>query len=114
MKDITKYVGLDVSKETIAVAVADEGREPSRFVGTIPNKLDSVRSLIKRLMQNGSRLEVCYEAGPTRYGLYRFLLGLDIHCIVVAPSLIPIRKGDRVKTDRRDALGLLNCYVRES
>ena len=90
MKDIIKYVGLDVSKETIAVAVVDEGREPSRFVGTIPNKLDSVRSLIKRLMQNGSRLEVCYEAGLTGYGLYRFLLGKDIHCIVVAPSLISI------------------------
>ncbi|SFV10143.1 IS110 family transposase, partial [Alicyclobacillus macrosporangiidus] len=106
MKHITKYVGLDVSKETIAVAVAESGRGEARFVGTIPNTVEAIRKLVRQLSGENVRLEFCYEAGPTGYGLYRLLRAMDLSCFVVAPSLIPVRQGDRVKTDRRDALRL--------
>lgn len=101
----TKFVGLDVSKETIAVAVADFGREPARYYGQIENTPEAVRKLVKRLGKP-QELLVCYEAGPTGYGLYRQLRKLGIECIVAAPSLIPTRSGNRVKTDRRDAVNL--------
>jgi len=105
MKDCTKFVGLDVSKETIAVGIADAGRDAPRFLGTIANSPEAVRKLIGQL-EKDSHLEVCYEAGPTGYELYRQLNEMGVSCIVVAPSLIPVRQGDRVKTDRRDALRL--------
>lgn len=106
MKHITKYVGLDVSKESIAVAVAENGRGEARFVGTIPNTVEAIRKLVRQLSGENVQLEFCYEAGPTGYGLYRLLRAMDLSCAVVAPSLIPVRQGDRVKTDRRDALRL--------
>jgi len=106
MKSATKYVGLDVSKEKMAVAVADEGREPARYVGLFPHTEKTVRKLVQTLTQDGSTLEICYEAGPTGYQLYRLLRSMGISCSVIAPSLIPSRPGDRVKTDRRDALKL--------
>lgn len=106
MKDCTKFVGLDVSKDTIAVGVADEGRGQPRFVGMFPNSVESVRSLVRHLSEDGVHLEFCYEAGPTGYGLYRLLCAMELSCTVVAPTLIPVRQGDRVKTDRRDALRL--------
>ncbi|QSO49216.1 hypothetical protein [Alicyclobacillus mengziensis] len=65
MKDCTKFVGLDVSKDTIAVGVADEGRGQPRFVGMFPNSVESVRSLARHLSEDGVHLEFCYEAGPT-------------------------------------------------
>jgi transposase len=99
----TKYVGLDVHKETIAVAVADSGRQPARDWGQIENSEEAVRKLIHRLGSSDTRLLVCYEAGPTGYGICRQLKRLGIECVVVAPSLIPTKPGDRVKTDRRDA-----------
>jgi transposase len=105
MNDNTKYVGLDVSKEKIAVAVADEGRGEPRYWGMVPNDLKAIRKVLGQIGQS-EQLEVCYEAGPTGYGLYRQLLSLGIECTVVAPSLIPKRAGDRVKTDRRDAMRL--------
>jgi transposase len=98
-------VGLDVHKATIAVAVADEGRGEVRSYGTIANTPEAVAKLVKRLGP-AERLECCYEAGPCGYGLQRQLTGLGGSCIVVAPSLIPTRPGDRVKTDRRDAVKL--------
>ncbi|MDN5366527.1 MAG: transposase [Thermacetogenium sp.] len=101
----TKFVGLDVSKESIAVAVADWGRKPARYWGQIKNTFEEVRKLMERIGEP-ENLQVCYEAGPTGYELYRFLKNLGIHCVVVAPSLIPTRSGDRVKTDRRDAVNL--------
>lgn len=105
MKGTTKHVGLDVSKATIAVAVADaEGGAP-RYWGQIANTPEAVRKLMTKLGDPQS-LQVCYEAGPTGYGLYRQLCDMGIQCIVVAPSLIPVRAGDQVKTDRRDALRL--------
>ena len=109
MKDTTKYVGLDVSKEKIAVAIADEGRDEPRYFGMISNTPESVRKLIKQLGTT-EQLKVCYEAGPTGYGIYRVLVSLGVHCEVIAPSLIPQKPGDRVKTDRRDAIRLAHLY----
>jgi transposase len=105
MKDVQKFVGLDVSKEMISVGVAEAGRGEPRFYGNVPNNPESVRKLMKKL-GNPENLHVCYEAGSTGYGLVRLLLSMGIDCIVVAPTLIPRRAGDRVKTDRRNALRL--------
>ncbi|GMA64926.1 IS110 family transposase (plasmid) [Alicyclobacillus fastidiosus] len=110
MKTTTKFVGLDVSKEKIAVAVADEGRKDSRFVGMIPHTVEAIRNLVRQLGDEDVQLEFCYEAGPTGYGLYRLLHAMDLSCTVIAPSLIPIRQGDRVKTDKRDALRLAQLF----
>ncbi len=104
--DIT-FVGLDVSKETISVGVAPgDGREAARYFGTIGHRPTALRSLCKKLSRDGSQLHFCYEAGPFGYSLYRSLREWGHACDVVAPSLIPRRPGERVKTDRRDALSL--------
>lgn len=104
-----RYVGLDVHAETIAVAVAEGHRGEVRSLGKIPNRLESVRKLIKRL-EPATQLRVCYEAGPTGYALYWQLTKLGVKCEVVAPSLVPQKAGDRVKTDRRDAEKLAKAY----
>jgi transposase len=106
-KDI-RHVGFDVDSEKIAVAVAEPGGEV-RSLGAIPYTDESVRRLIKKLGP-GSRLRVCYEAGPHGYGLYWLLAKLGVHCDVVAPTLVPVKSGDRVKTNRRDAEKLARCY----
>jgi transposase len=99
------YVGLDVHKETLAVAVARSGREVPESWGEIANKPKAVAKLVERLNREfeGEVLLFCYEAGPCGYGLYRQLLALGHDCQVVAPSLIPKKPGERIKTDRRDA-----------
>jgi len=97
------FVGLDVHKNSIAVAVADA--HGTRSLGNIANDDDQLRKILRRL-GSPSSLRVCYEAGPCGYAVYRFLERLKIDCMVVAPSLIPKKPGDRVKTDRRDALAL--------
>ena len=94
--------------ERIAVAVAEPGGEVLSL-GSIPNVEDAVRRLVKKLGP-ANRLKVCYEAGPHGYGLYWLLTKLGVHCDVVAPTLIPVRSGDRVKTNRRDAEKLARCY----
>ncbi len=100
----TVYVGMDVHADTIAVAVADEGRDGEiRFYGTIRNTGDSLLRLTKRLSGAGSAPVFCYEAGPCGYGIHRLLQKLGFDCAVVAPAMIPRKAGDRVKTDRRDA-----------
>lgn len=111
MKHTTKYVGLDVSKSKIAIAVADDGRQEARYWGTILHTKEAVAKLMNQLRKSEDvTLEVCYEAGPTGYVLYRWLLEMDISCTVVAPSLIPKRAGDRIKTDKRDALRLAQLF----
>ncbi|MBS4174395.1 IS110 family transposase [Bacillus sp. FJAT-49736] len=109
MKDNTKYVGLDVSKEKIAVAIADEGRGEPRYYGMIPNSPEAIRKLVKKL-GNPEDLKMCYEAGPTGYQLYRLFLSLGIECDVIAPGLTPQKPGDRVKTDKRDAIRLAQLF----
>lgn len=102
------FVGLDVHAETIAVAVAEPGGEV-RSHGIIPNRVESVRKLIRKLGPAPS-LRVCYEAGPTGYVLYWQLAQMGVACEVIAPSLVPTKAGDRVKTNRRDAEKLARCY----
>lgn len=103
-----RYLGLDVHADTIAVSIA-EGRGEARSLGTIPNRPEPIRKLMKRL-EPLSTLRVCYEAGPTGYALYWQLVGLGVKCEVVAPTLVPVKAGDRVKTDRRDAAKLARSY----
>jgi transposase len=103
-----RFIGLDVHAETIAVAVAEPDGEV-RALGVIPNRPESIRRLIKKLGPT-DQLRVCYEAGPTGYVLYWQLTGLGVKCEVVAPTLVPVKAGDRVKTDRRDALKLARSY----
>jgi transposase len=100
------YVGLDVHKETIAVGVARSGRGKPEYFGEIKNSVAAVRKLLRRLSPDGEVLQVCYEAGPCGYGLYRQIKSLGHDCEVVAPSLIPRKAGERMKTDRRDGLKL--------
>jgi transposase len=100
-----RYIGLDVHRATIAVAIADE-EGPRMGYGTTANDPTAVRKLMTRLGGSDLELRVAYEAGPTGYALHRQLARLDIDCMVVAPSLIPERRGNKVKTDRRDALKL--------
>ena len=107
------YIGLDVHSQTIAVAVARSGREEPEFRREIANKPKSVEKLIKQLTTEfaGEVLLFCYEAGPCGYALYRQILESGHECQVIAPSMIPNRPGDRVKTDRRDAIKLAH-YLR--
>ena len=107
----TTYVGLDVHKATVSVAVA-EGRRGGevRHLGVFPNRPDQIAKLVERLGKGRRKLSFCYEAGPCGYGLHRQLTGLGRECIVVAPSLIPMKAGDRVKTDRRDAVMLAKLH----
>ncbi len=87
MNGSTRFVGFDVSKARIEVAIADEGRERARNWGAIANEAEKVRHLLDNLGPR-EQLLVCYEAGPTGYGLWRQLKRLGVPCIVVAPSLI--------------------------
>jgi transposase len=108
MKEKLRFLGMDVHAETIATAIAEPDGEV-RSLGTIPNRMESVRKLLKKLGPV-EKLRVCYEAGPTGYVLYWQLAELGVECEVIAPSLVPIKAGDRVKTDRRDAEKLARSY----
>lgn len=110
MSEFSKYVGLDVHQSTIAVAIADAGRGKARYYGEIKNSPEELKKLFKKLSPEGEVIPFCYEAGPCGYEVYRTLTGVGTLCEVVAPSLIPRKRGDRVKTDRRDALGLASLY----
>ena len=101
MKEKVRFLGLDVHAETIAVAVAEADGEV-RSLGVIANRAESVRKLVKKLGPV-EHLRACYEAGPTGYVLYWQLIELGVECAVIAPTLVPVKAGDRVKTDRRDA-----------
>jgi len=109
--DRITYVGLDVHKDGIVVAVAEGGeRGEVREYGRIANTPAALRRLACKLGQQGVELRFCYEAGPCGYGIQRQLSALGHECIVAAPSLIPKRPGDRVKTDRRDAASLAKLH----
>ncbi len=108
MRKLTRFVGLDVHAQTIAAAVAEANGEV-RDLGVIPNRPEAVRKLFRKLGPPES-LRACYEAGPCGYVLYWQLTELGVHCDVVAPTLVPVRPGDRVKTDRRDARKLARSY----
>ena len=106
--DSEAFVAFDTSKWRNAVAVAEAGRAGEvRFVGEVENSAAATAKLVRKLAGKYARLTFCYEAGPTGYGLYRQIKGLGQDCLVVAPSLIPKRPGDRVKTNRRDAMSLV-------
>src|SRR5438552_14602298 len=109
MDDSTKmlFVGLDVHKDTIAVAYAPDDRGADVVsLGIIGTRQCDIDKLIRRLQSKGATLVFVYEAGPCGYWLYRYLTRKGLSCHVVAPSLIPKKPGDRVKTDRRDAITL--------
>jgi len=101
------FVGIDTSKLRNAVALAEGGRNGEvRYLGEIENTDAATSKLVKKLAAQHRRLTFCYEAGPTGYELHRLIKTLGHECVVVAPSLIPKKPGDRVKTNRRDALNL--------
>jgi transposase len=103
-----RFIGLDVHADTIAASVAEPDGEV-RPLGVIPNRLESIRKLVAKLGPLNA-LKACYEAGPTGYVVYWQLTALGVPCQVVAPSLVPVKAGDRVKTDRRDAAKLARSY----
>jgi transposase len=106
-QDTEVFVGLDGAKVRHAVAIADEGRSGElRYLGEIDSDPASVRRMAARLEKRRRQLHFCYEAGPTGYGLHRQLTAMGHDCTVAAPSLIPKRPGDRIKTNRRDAIQL--------
>jgi transposase len=105
------FIGLDVHKATVSIAVAQGERGGEvRHLGTVPHRPDHVRKLVEKLEARGAGLHFCHEAGPCGYGLYRQLVEMGHGCIVVAPSLIPVKAGDRVKTDRGDAVMLAKLH----
>jgi transposase len=103
-----RFVGLDVHADTIAIAVAEPSGEVRSF-GVIANRPESVRKLMHKL-GSVEQLRVCCEAGPTGYVLYWQLTALGERCEVIAPTLVPVKAGDQVKTDRRDAIKLARSY----
>jgi transposase len=111
MADCITYVGLDVHKADVVVAVAEGGlRGTVRDCGRIANTPAALNRLVGKLGHEGARLRFCYEAGPCGYGIQRQLSASGHECVVVAPSLIPKRPGDRIKTDRRDASSLAKLH----
>jgi transposase len=109
--DRITYVGLDVHKEGIVVALAEGGlRGEVRDYGRIANTVTALQRLVRKLDHQEVQLRFCYEAGPCGYGIQRQLSAAGHDCIVVAPSLIPKRPGDRIKTDRRDASSLAKLH----
>jgi transposase len=101
------FIGFDTAKKKHAVAIAEDGRNGEiRYLGEIDNSPATVEKVIGKLAERYAKLHVCYEAGPTGYGLYRQVKAVGHECAVVAPSLIPRKSGERIKTNRRDAVTL--------
>ncbi len=111
MKHSIIFVGLDVHKDSINIALADDGRNGEvRPYGTIGGDLYSLDKAIRKFRRSGDELRFVYEAGPCGYEIYRHLISHGLHCDVIAPSMTPKRSGDRIKTDRRDAITLARLY----
>ena len=104
-----RYVGLDVHKDSIVMAVAEAGDGEVREVQEIRADWPLLQRRLARVAAGGFRLRLCYEAGPTGYELHRRLTEAGYDCQVIAPSLIPVKAGQRIKTDRRDAIKLARC-----
>ena len=111
MRKIIKHVGMDVHKDSISISVADEGRDKEvRYYGTIRNDTDQLYKVMRTLTSTNAELRCVYEAGPCGYNIYRFLTNKNINCEVIAPSLIPQKSGNRIKTDRRDSVALARLH----
>jgi len=110
MSESTMFVGLDVHKESIEIALAPSGGSEVRSYGSIAGDLDAVDKAIRNIRGKHRQLNFVYEAGPCGYALYRHLTKRGFACAVVAPSMIPKRSGDRIKTDRRDAIMLARAH----
>ncbi len=111
MTHSTAFIGLDTHKRTIAIAIADAGRDGEvRYFGQIANETTAVNKLVKKLAGKYASLSFCYEAGACGYKLQRQIAGLGHECIVIAPSLTPSKPGDRIKNDQRDALSLARLH----
>lgn len=112
MKNTTiKYVGLDTHKDTIVIALADEGRSGEiRNYGTIPHRLDALDKFLRKQISQGAELRCVYEAGPTGFGLYHYLQKNGVDCIITAPSMVPKKSGAKIKNDRRDARELARLH----
>ena len=107
MRKSIMYIGMDVHKESIEIAIAEEGgNQEVRRYGRIDGELDCFERVVRKLVASGKQLRFVYEAGPCGYHLYRQLRAKGLECKVVAPSMVPKKSGDRVKTDRRDAVNL--------
>ena len=104
-----RFIGLDVHADTISIAIAEAENGEVHSFGMIPNRPESVRKLMRKLGPP-EQLRACYEAGPTGYGLYWQLSGLGVACDVITPTLTPVKPGDKVKTNRRDAQKLARCH----
>jgi transposase len=111
MKTQTKFVGLDVHKDTVVIAIAEAGRAGEvRAYGTISNDLHALEKALRKIGGEGITLHVVYEAGPTGFVIYRRLQQLGIDCAVVAPSKLPKKTGEKIKTDKRDAEKLARLH----
>jgi transposase len=111
MSKSVRFIGMDVHKNSISIAIAEEGRNGEiRNYGTINNTMTAIDKVIRKLLSDNCYLYFVYEAGPCGYNIYRHLTGNGFSCAVVAPSLIPKKSGDRIKNDRRDAQMLARLY----
>ena len=106
-----KFIGMDVHKKTITIAIADEGRQKQpRVYGTIANELDALNKFCRKMVSTSTQIHFVYEAGPCGYGIYRHLNKKGFDCMVAAPSMIPKKSGDRIKNDNRDAVMLARLH----
>lgn len=111
MKKVIKYIGLDVHKKSISIASADQERDAeTRYYGKIGHDMDQLMKVFRKFISQGSELRCVYEAGGCGYHLYRFLTSNGIDCIVVAPSKMPRKSGDRLKNDKRDSMTLARLH----